>query len=86
MTSTDMIKLLTSMTSTASVASKNKNKQALYMTSDFPGIRNLSGINDINSINNLSSLNDLFSLISSNDLLSLMFLLTLVPKGPILVS
>jgi hypothetical protein len=50
------------MTSTASLAFKNKKTHALYMPSDFPGIRNLSGLNDLN---NLSSLNDLFSLISS---------------------
>jgi hypothetical protein len=38
---------------------------ALYMLSDFPGIKNLSGLNDLNS---LSGLNDLYSLISSKNL------------------
>ena len=43
---------------------------ALYILSDFPGIKNLSGLNDLNSLNNLSGLNDLFSLNSSKNLLS----------------
>jgi hypothetical protein len=62
-TSTDMKKSLAPMTSMSSLASKNKKKHALYMLSDFPGIRNLGGLNDLNSLNNFSSLNDLFSLI-----------------------
>ena len=62
-TSTDMITSLASMTSTASLASKNKKMLTLYILSDFPGIRNLSSLNDIN---NLAGLNDLLSLISSN--------------------
>jgi hypothetical protein len=37
---------------------------ALYMLTDFPGIKNLSGLNDLYSLNNLSGLNDLHSLIS----------------------
>ena len=41
---------------------------ALYMLSDFPGSKNLSGLNDLNSLNNLSGLNDLYSLISSENL------------------
>ena len=41
---------------------------ALYMLSDFPGTKNLSGLNDLNSLNNLSGLNDLHSLISSKKL------------------
>ena len=53
------------MTSTASLASKNQKQPALYILSDFPGIRNLSGLNDLYSLNNLGGLNDLFSLISS---------------------
>ena len=52
------------MTSTASLASKNK-KTVIYILSDFPGIRNLSDLNDLYSLNILSALNDLFSLISS---------------------
>jgi hypothetical protein len=43
---------------------------ALYILSDFPGIKNLSGLNDLNSFNNLSGLNDLYSLISSKHLYS----------------
>ena len=80
MTSTDMIKSLASMTSIASLASKNEKQPALYILSDFPGIRNPSGLNDLNSLNNLSGLNGLFSLISSKKLLSLMFPSTLTPK------
>jgi hypothetical protein len=38
---------------------------ALYILSDFSGIKNLSGLNDLNS---LSGLNDLYSLISSKNL------------------
>ena len=49
---------------------------ALYILSDFPGIRNLSGLNDLNSLNNLSGLNDLNSLISYKKSLSMMLLLT----------
>ena len=41
---------------------------ALYILSDFLGIKNLSGLNDLNSLNNLSGLNDLYSLISSKNL------------------
>ena len=41
---------------------------ALYILSDFPGIKNLNGLNDLNSLNNLSGLNDLYSLISSKNL------------------
>ena len=58
---------------------------ALYILSDFPGIRNLSSLNDLNSLNNLSGLNDLYSLISSKNLLSLIFSSILTPKWPILV-
>ena len=80
MTSTDLITSLASMTSTASLASKNQKQPALYILSDFHGIRNLSGLNDLYSLNNLGGLNDLFSLISSKKLLSLMFPSTLAPK------
>jgi hypothetical protein len=62
MTSTNLI---TSLASTASLASKNEKQPALHILSDFPGIRNLSGLNDLYSLNNLRSLKDLFSLISS---------------------
>ena len=41
---------------------------ALYILSDFPGIKNLNGLNDLNSLNNLRGLNDLYSLISSKNL------------------
>ena len=41
------------MTSTASLASKNEKKYALYMLSDFPGIMNLSGLNDLLILNNI---------------------------------
>ena len=44
---------------------------ALYLLSDFFGIKNLNGLNglnDLNSLNNLSGLNDLYSLISSKNL------------------
>ena len=75
-----------SMTSTASLASKNQKLHALYILSDFPYIRILSSLNDLNSLNNLSNLNDLDSLISSKDLLSLMFSSILAPKWPVLVS
>ena len=47
------------MTSTASLASKNQKQPALYLLSDFPCIRNLSGLNDLYSLNNLGGLNDL---------------------------
>ena len=40
---------------------------ALYLLSDFLGIKNLNGLNDLNSFNNLSDLNDLNSLISSKN-------------------
>jgi hypothetical protein len=78
MTSTDMITSQASMTSTASLASKNQ--KLLYILSDFPGIRNLSGLNDLNSLTYLSGLNDLDSLILSKHLLSWMFPYTLAPK------
>ena len=65
MTSTVLITSLASMTSTASLASKNQKQPALYLLSDFPCIRNLSGLNDLYSLNNLGGLNDLLSLISS---------------------
>ena len=45
------------MTSTASLAPNNQKLHAVYILSDFPGIRNLSGLNDLNS---LSGLNDLY--------------------------
>jgi hypothetical protein len=80
MTSTVLITSLASMTSTASLASKNQKQPALYLLSDFPCIRNLIGLNDLYSLNDLSGLNDLFSLISSKKSLSLMFPSTLVPK------
>ena len=63
MTSADMITSLASMTSTASLAFKNEKQLALYILSDFPGIRNLADLNDLNSLKNLGGLNDLFSLI-----------------------
>ena len=78
-TSTDMITLLASMTSTTSLASKNKKLLTIYILSDFPSIRNLSSLNDLNSLNNLNSLNDLSglnSLISSKHLLRMMLPLT----------
>ena len=65
MTSTDMITSLASMTSTASLVSKNQKLLALQLLGDFPAIRNLSSLNDLNSLNNLSGLNDLNRLISS---------------------
>ena len=68
------------MTSTASLASKNQKQPALYLLSDFPCIRNLSGLNDLYSLNSLRGLNDLFTLISSEKILSLMFPSTLAPK------
>ena len=77
MTSKDMITSLASMTS---LASKNQKKHAVYILSDFPGIRSLSGLNDLSSLNSLSGLNDLYSLISSKKLYSLMFLSNLAPK------
>ena len=49
---------------------------ALYIFSDFPGIRNLSGLNDLNSLNDLNDLSGLNSLISSKYLLSMMLPLT----------
>jgi hypothetical protein len=80
MTSTNLITSLASITSTASLVSINQKQPALYILSDFPGIRNLSGLNDLYSLNNLSGLSDLFSLISTKKLLSLMFPSTLAPK------
>ena len=41
---------------------------AIYLLSDFLGIKNPNGLNDLNSLNNLSSLNNLYSLISSKQL------------------
>ena len=41
---------------------------ALYILSDFLGIKNLNGLNELNSLNNLSGLNNLYSLISSKNL------------------
>ena len=41
---------------------------ALYILTDFTGIKNLSGLNDLHSLNNLSGFNDLHSLISSKKL------------------
>jgi hypothetical protein len=76
-TSTGMIPSLASMTSTASLASKNKKMLTLYILSDFPGIRNLSSLNDLN---NLTGLNDLDSLFSSKNLENLMFPSTQAPK------
>ena len=73
MTSIDMITLLASMTSTASLASRIKKILGLCLLSEIPGLRNLNSLNDLNSLNNLSGLNDLNSLISSKNLLSLMF-------------
>jgi hypothetical protein len=75
-----MITSLASMTSTASLASKNQKLLTLYILSDFPGIRNLSSLNDLNN------LSDLDSLFSSKNLGNLMFSSTLAPKWPILVS
>ena len=73
MTSTDMITSLASMTSTASLASKNQKLLALYLLGDFPAIRNLSSLNDLNSLNDLSGLN---GFISSKHLLNMMLPLT----------
>jgi hypothetical protein len=42
MTSTNLIISLTSIASTASLASKNQKQHALYILSDFTGIRNLN--------------------------------------------
>jgi hypothetical protein len=81
MTSTGLIISLASMTSTASLAYKIKKKNpALYILSDFPGIKKLSGLNDLYSLNNLGGLNDLFSLISPKKIMSLMFPSTLAPE------
>ena len=41
---------------------------ALYILSDFLGIKNLGGLSDLYSLNNLSGLNYLYSLISSKNL------------------
>jgi hypothetical protein len=65
---------------------KIKKLHALYILSDFIGIKNLSSLNDLNSLNSLSGLNDIDSFILSIFLLNLMFPSTLVPKLPILVS
>ena len=86
MTSTDIITSLASMSSTACFASKNRKQHALYILSDFPGIRNLSGLNDLKSLNNLSGLNDLYSLFSSKQWLTLIFPSTLAPEWPLLIS
>jgi hypothetical protein len=64
-TSMTSANLITPLTSTASLASMNQKQPALYILSDFPGIRNLRGLNDLYSLNNLGGLNDLFTLISS---------------------
>jgi hypothetical protein len=80
MISSDMIKSLASMTSTASLASKKIKMLAFYILSDFPGNRNLSSLNDLNSLNNLSGLNDLNSLFLSKNLGNLMFPSTLALK------
>ena len=50
MTSKDMITSLASMTSTASLASKNQKQHAVYILSYFPGIRSLDGLNDLSSL------------------------------------
>ena len=71
MTSADMTTSLASMTSTASLASKNEKQHALDILSDFLGIRNLSGLNELNSLNNLSGLKDLISLILSKKMAEL---------------
>ena len=68
-----MITSLASMTSTASLASKNQKLLIIYTLRDFPGIRNLSSLNDLNSLNDLSGLN---GFISSKHLLSIMLSLT----------
>ena len=80
MTSTFLITILASMTSTAFLASKNQKQPALYILSDFPGIRNLGGFNDLYSLNNLSGLDDLDSLFLSKNLGNLKFSSTLAPK------
>jgi hypothetical protein len=66
-----MLTPIASMTSTASLASKNHKLLALNILSDFPGIRNISSHNNLNSLNNLSGLNDLNGLISSKKLTEL---------------
>ena len=71
-----MITSLAYMASIASLASKNQNQPTIYILSDFPGIRNLSGLNDLNSLNDLSGLSGLNSLISSKHLLSMMLPIT----------
>ena len=53
------------MTLTASLASNDKKQHALYILSDFPGIRNISSLSDLNDLNrhgNITGLNDLNSL------------------------
>ena len=84
--------ILASMTSTASLVSKNQKKHAVYILSDFPGIRSFSGLNDLSSLNSLTGLNDLYSLnslsgindldslISSKELPILMVRSSLAPK------
>ena len=62
MTSTDTIASLASMTSTASLVSKNQKLLALYLLGDFPAIRNLSGLNDLKRHDDITGLNDLNSL------------------------
>ena len=47
-----------------SLASKNQKEHAVYILSNFPGIRSLSDLNDLSS---LSGLNDLYSLILSKN-------------------
>ena len=68
-----MVTSLASMTSTASLASKNQKLLTLWLVGDFPAIRNLSGLNDLNSLNDLNGLN---SLISSKNLLKMMLPIT----------
>jgi hypothetical protein len=58
----------------------NTKLHALYILSEFSGIRNLSSLNDLNSLNSLSGLGDLKSLISSKNLLCLRLPSALAPK------
>ena len=74
-TSTDMITSLAPMTSTAYLAQK---LLALYILSDFSGIRDLSSINDLNNLSGLNHFNSLF--LSKKNLENLMFSSTLAPK------
>ena len=55
------------------------------LSSDFPGLRNLSRLIDLNSLCNLTGLNSLNSPISSKNYLILMVWSSLAPKWPILV-